>query len=243
MNRTPIEWAEFTWTPVVGCSRRCEWCYAWRMAKRNIWKCQKCREFVPHLHPERLGQPEKRKKPARIFVCPTGDLFDPHVEDVAVCDVLEAMDAAPQHTYLLLTKQPEGSLAWDMRPEYGSKPGKTVHLGVSVATQEDADERIPFLFHCDFTAAVRWVSYEPALGPVSFAKWLSWEKPRIDWLVIGAETGNRKGKVVPKREWIERPLERVGAMPNPVPVFVKDNVVALYPEFAGIRAYPEEVTS
>lgn len=45
-------------------------------------------------------------------------------------------------------------------------PLPNVHLGVSVEDQATADERIPFLF--DVPAALRFVSYEPALGPVDF---------------------------------------------------------------------------
>lgn len=46
-------------------------------------------------------------------------------------------------------------------------PLPNVWLGVSVEDQAAADERIPMLL--DTPAAVRWVSYEPALGPVDFA--------------------------------------------------------------------------
>lgn len=51
-------------------------------------------------------------------------------------------------------------------------PLPNVWLGVSCENQEAADERIPVLLECP--AAVRWVSYEPALGPVRF---------RNDWLL------------------------------------------------------------
>jgi protein gp37 len=52
----------------------------------------------------------------------------------------------------------------------GRWPLPNVHLGVSVEDQPTADERIPLLLQCP--AAVRWVSYEPALGPVMFtSRW------------------------------------------------------------------------
>lgn len=34
MNKTKIEWADYTWNPVTGCLHGCEYCYARRMAKR-----------------------------------------------------------------------------------------------------------------------------------------------------------------------------------------------------------------
>lgn len=49
-------------------------------------------------------------------------------------------------------------------------PLPNVQLGVSVGDQETADVRIPLLLRCH--AAVRIVSYEPALGPVDFESWL-----------------------------------------------------------------------
>lgn len=51
-------------------------------------------------------------------------------------------------------------------PEYKPTwPLPQVWLGVSVENQATADERIPLLLQCP--AAVRFVSYEPALGPVN----------------------------------------------------------------------------
>ena len=63
------------------------------------------------------------------------------------------------------------------------------------------------------------------------------ESPSVDWLIIGAETGNRKGKIVPECKWIASAFDQCREMD--VPVFVKENVVKLYPEFAGIQEYPE----
>lgn len=67
-----------------------------------------------------------------------------------------------------------------------SWPLPNVWLGVSVEDQKTADERIPLLLQTP--AAVRWVSYEPALGPVHFANWLE-SSPRLDWIVAGGESG------------------------------------------------------
>ena len=92
-------------------------------------------------------------------------------------------------------------------------PLPNVHLGVSCEDQATADERIPELLACP--AAVRFVSYEPALGPVRFTlrglpgwdedwkydtlagrEWASprddiepGTSPRIDWVIVGGESG------------------------------------------------------
>jgi protein gp37 len=80
-------------------------------------------------------------------------------------------------------------------------PLPNVWLGVSVEDQKTADERIPLLLQTP--AAVRWVSYEPALGPVGLGR-LVWFKEgfsdpdfqeksmgrsRLDWVVCGGESG------------------------------------------------------
>ena len=75
-------------------------------------------------------------------------------------------------------------------------PLPNVWLGVSAEDQPAADERVPELLACP--AAVRWVSYEPALGPIDFRPWLgqlgelgAWTGfgARLDWIVVGGESG------------------------------------------------------
>ncbi len=45
MNRTKIEWCDYTWNPVTGCYHGCEYCYARRIAHRfarKEWQCKNC---------------------------------------------------------------------------------------------------------------------------------------------------------------------------------------------------------
>lgn len=79
-----------------------------------------------------------------------------------------------------------------------SWPLPNVWLGVSVEDQKTADERIPALMQS--SAAIRWVSYEPALGPIDFYRGgfslleymvspTGTVHEGIDWLVCGGESG------------------------------------------------------
>lgn len=57
------------------------------------------------------------------------------------------------------------------KPEYAPEwPLASVHLGVSVEDQQRADERIPLLLQTP--AEVRFISYEPALGPLDLSPWI-----------------------------------------------------------------------
>ena len=77
------------------------------------------------------------------------------------------------------------SIAGRARPR--GYPLPNLWLGVSVEDQATAETRIPLLLECP--AAVRWVSYEPALGPLDldFAL-LSW-RHLLHWVVCGGESG------------------------------------------------------
>lgn len=176
------------------------------------------------LVPEQLDQPLRWKKPQRIFVNSMSDLFHEKLRDEEIAAVFGVMAAAPQHTFQVLTKRPEWMRQWfewigsraarDVMHEavksvmgYGNprRPGiketrwplHNVWLGVSVENQETADERIPMLLQTP--AAVRFVSYEPALGPVDFSPWLDGQgtqcspkwcrHPFLDWVIVGGESG------------------------------------------------------
>lgn len=122
------------------------------------------------------------------------------------------------------------------RPVLAGEPGwplPNVWLGVSVEDQATADERIPLLL--DTPAALRWVSYEPALGPVDFSVAglpvfccsgtgcgcrglpVHGPPPYLDWIVVGGESG--PGARPFNVEWA-RSVIRQGRDAG-VPVFVK----------------------
>lgn len=170
-----------------------------------------------------MDLPLRWRKPRRIFVNSMSDLFHEAVPDEWIDRIFAVMALAPQHTFQVLTKRPERMCAYLREPDtsarwliqiarHGSLAEKwayqeadaanwmlhgllNVWLGVSVENQEAADARIPLLLKTP--ATVRWVSYEPALGPVRFDEdWLRCEYggtqqcggPYLDWLVIGGES-------------------------------------------------------
>jgi protein gp37 len=217
MGDSKIEWTEKTWNPVRGCSRvseGCRNCYAEREAVRLSGPGRPYEGLVQMAngHPQwtgkvvcdedKLDAPLRWKKPARIFVNSMADLFHPEIPDDFIRLVCRVMQDAPQHVFQILTKRPERMKEWSC---FGKPSMSHVWLGVSVEDQKSADERVPLLMQTP--AAVRWISYEPALGPVSL-EWLS--RPghpdrhfdalsestldgrhsiRLNWVVCGGESG------------------------------------------------------
>jgi len=149
-----------------------------------------------NLLSDRLAQPFRWRNPRRVFVNSQSDLFHKDVPAEYIAVVFLVMAATPRHTYQVLTKR-HGRMRsllnserfFDMMTAAARKayyenllpipgdlgyrwPLPNVHLGVSVEDQDWADKRIPALL--DTPAAVRWVSAEPLLGPVSL------DLPRCD---------------------------------------------------------------
>ena len=199
---TKIEWCTNpdgtkgeTWNPITGCtqiSEGCQNCYAKRMANRLKGRCgyDADNPFNVTLHPERLDEPLRWKKPRRIFVCSMGDLFHPEVRSDFIEVMFGIMSFLPQHTFLVLTKRPwqaeaffrnrtlaqcRQQIYWyfddgvgpteeEVESSCGAWPLPNVWIGVTCETQARADERIPILLQ--IPAAVRYVSVEPMLGPI-----------------------------------------------------------------------------
>ncbi len=105
MTRTSIEWTDFTWNPVTGCSKvsaGCAHCYAERVMKRF----EKERKFTDvQLHEDRLEQPLHWKKPRNVFVNSMSDLFHEAIPDEFIDKMFAVMALAHWHTYQILTKR------------------------------------------------------------------------------------------------------------------------------------------
>ncbi len=188
MNKTSIPWCDYTWGPVTGCtpcSPGCGACYARAMAKRFG------RSFEVTLHPERLEEPLRVKKPSKIFPCSVSDLFHADVPDEFIGHVWDVMLRASWHTFLVLTKRIERGNDFLSR-RYPS-PLPNVWVGVSAEDQKRADERIPVLL--ETPAAVRFVSLEPLLDRVDLSTYM----PGLSLVIAGGESGGP-----PERALVER---------------------------------------
>lgn len=258
MRKSKIEWCEYTWNPVTGCYHNCEYCYARVLTNRfggdvrlnlNDPQCQKIKDgneplymipeqfigangkkvsfpsgFAATLHEYRLNWLENLKIGARVFVCSMADLFGNWVPTDWILKVFSACEDNPRHQYLFLTKNPKRYIEL---AEKGLLPNdKNMWYGTTVTTPETAyfysDEHNTFL------------SIEPILQKFDT------DKPvNADWVIIGAETGNRKNKVIPQKEWIDAIVN--SCRKNNIPVFMKDSLIPIIGEENMCREFPTEM--
>lgn len=252
MNKSGIDWCDFTWNPVTGCTRGCQYCYAAKQARRfcgdvrlNLTSPQITdvggRSYVleqpfmsehnttipfpagfrPTFHRYRLSMPAEKKKPASIFVCSMGDLFRRDVPTRWIVEVFDACLAAPQHNYLFLTKFPERYMELD---ELALLPHESNFWYGTTVTRQRELERISYLP----LSAHRFVSLEPLLEDIGLdlAPKLNPSGPAcaiplVEWVIVGAETGNQQSKQKPRREWLTAILDQTHK--NHIPILLKDS--------------------
>ncbi len=206
MNQTKIEWADCSLNPIVGCPHNCNFCYAIKQAKRQKHRCKLCYEFIPHPHLERLKQINPAQKPKKIFIDSMWDWNSNGVKEEWIMSILKKIKECPQHTFQILSKRPKRY----SRFEYPSN----VWLGTSISTNSD-NYRVHDLLETKLKN-VKFVSIEPIHEKINF--YFS----KIDWIIVGAESGNRIGKIIPEKEWIQSIIEN--ARLENIPIFIKDNI-------------------
>jgi len=188
-----------SWNPITGCtpiSEGCLHCYARRMAKRLAGRYGypvAPHQFLVTWHPDKIEQPLHWQKPRTVFVCSMSDLFHCQLGNSIINHVFHVMvNQAPQHTYIVLTKRAERMAKFLQATRWLDRggaegPAKNVWLGVTAENQHWADERIPYLLATP--AAVRFVSFEPLLGPIFVDARQANLLAGIQWSIVGAETG------------------------------------------------------
>lgn len=254
MKKTKIEWCDATWNPVTGCLHGCPYCYARRIALRfsggegravsesgvlvelETPKRDDHRKilpypygFAPTFHRYKLGFPCRLGKPRVIFVCSMADLFGAWVPREWQREVFEACLATPRHKYIFLTKNERAY--WDMALDgSGIMPsGSGFWYGHTATAQDDVERIAPFTP----PAAYRYfLSVEPLHGPIDLSRFLRMP----EWVIIGAETGNRAGKCAPKKEWVDGIADF--CQKRDIPVFMKDSMLPVVGTDGMLRQFP-----
>ena len=217
MNKTKIEWADYTWNPIKGlCPVGCWYCYARKLYKRFKWD-EKIQFMAIKTGSEYLmgyyNTPAILRKPSRIFICSTMEIFHPMIPKEWRDEIFRRINLFPQHTFIILTKRP----ARIDRPMPDN-----VWLGVTV-TGKLGDDGIRSLCLSDHGARIKFVSFEPLLGDVAMKGWSTFPDyiDKLSWVIIGRLTGH--GHVHdPSRANIKRIVDECRAAN--IPVFLKNNL-------------------
>jgi len=202
-DNTKIEWAQAglgrgaSWNPIrardkasgrrgyhcTHVSEGCRFCYAERFNQRLgtglAYKPGHEAQLHIYLDQGTLMEPMAWKTPRGIFVCSMSDAFGEWVPDAWIDMMVKVAVECARHRFLFLTKRGARMAAYSRAHALPAN----VWCGVSVEDQSSADERLPQL-HAT-RAAIRFVSYEPALADVDFGPQLL----GIDWLIGGGESG------------------------------------------------------
>ncbi|SMC89156.1 protein gp37 [Fulvimarina manganoxydans] len=214
-DQTKIEWTDRTFNPWTGCTKispGCDHCYAEGWSKRSghvrwgnhprkrtteaYWKAplawQKAASgFIA----------ESGRRP-RVFCASLADVFDNQVDPQWRRDLFDLIAATPDLDWQLLTKRPQ-NIARMLPENWGASGWSNVWLGFTAEDQVRFDQRKRFIE--TVPAAVWFVSYEPAIGPLRIAE----ADPAPNWLIIGGESG--PGARPMKAEWVNGVLKDCGA--------------------------------
>jgi protein gp37 len=176
-TNTAIEWTDKTWNPTVGCNKvspGCKHCYAETITKR--FRNHFPNGFAFTLHPERLDEPRRWRKPSRVFVNSMSDLFHERMPLGFLREIFDVMQDCPRHVFQILTKRHERMVELAQQLPWP----ENVWMGVSVEN-EDYTHRVDYLRRVP--AAVRFLSCEPLLGPLEL------NLEGIHWVIVGGESG------------------------------------------------------
>lgn len=260
MNKSKIEWCDYTWNPITGCYHGCEYCYARRIAHR----------FGGYT----VSGGYTRYTPFPGELCALdGPLFIARDDDKTYKAPYPYRFIPTFYKYRLdepqKIKNPSkifvssmGDLFGEWVPEEWIKEvfkachRAPQHTYMFLTKNPDryynyfADSKKPAPKNwwvgasasicntahtrsesLNFMNANTFLSLEPLHENV--AKYIEWEG--IDWLIIGAQTGS--GAIKPKKEWVQRIIDQ--AREHKKPLFLKDNLG--WPE--KIQEWPEVIES
>lgn len=205
-QESKIQWTDHTWNIARGCTKvdeDCKFCYMYRGSLAGTRYDPK----KPTRTKSVFNLPLKIKEPSKIFTSSLTDFFHEDIDPFRD-EAWEIIRKCPQHTFQILTKRPE-RINFNLPADWG-KGWNNVWLGTSVGSNYSR-HRIQQLLDCD-TNGIRFLSLEPLHGPVDL-NFDILDLIRINWVIIGGESGNDNGQYryrECKIEWVESIIREIG---------------------------------
>lgn len=247
ISRTKIDWCTHVWNPVWGCDNSCPYCYARELANRfgkqvalNEYNYG-IQEYEVAENPERLTelklklsnfQPTlllanfDKRFPAEssiIFVNSMSDIG--FWWDFAIQSVFIKIENSPEHIFVFLTKK------YDAYSKIANKRKipENVVCGFTATNNNQYDEAFTEAKRLKEKGQHTMISIEPIHEYIENDCY-----DAFDWVIVGAETGNRKGKIIPEEEWILMIEYNCGS-----PLFEKGSLKNIM-EYDLVQQYPED---
>lgn len=208
-KNSKIQWTNDSWNPWHGCNKvspGCKYCYMYR---DKVFYGQDGK-FVERGKTT-FKQPLKWKDGRLIFTCSWSDWFIAEADEWR-SEAWEIIRQTPRHTYQILTKRPERIK--ENLPDFFDEIVDHVWIGVSVENQ-DFVSRIEFLHDLP---CIKFASFEPLLEEIEWDDTMN----KLDWIIIGGESGNETGEYryrPMELEWADKLVKE--AKSHNIPVFVK----------------------
>jgi protein gp37 len=238
-ENSKIEWCTHTFNPWLGCQKvspGCDFCYAEALLDTRLHAVQ----WGPHGDRRRTSlenwtKPLRWAKAAaaagirhRVFCASLADWLDNRVPQSWRADLAVLIGGTPELDWLLLTKRIEN---YRRLSPWGGPPPRNVWLGVTCEDQERFDQRYPIL--ANIPAKVHFISYEPAIGPLTIRN----AYPAPDWIICGGESGRSARYMDPS--WAGSLLEECETAR--VPFFMKQMTDKTpIPDHLLVRRFPGE---
>lgn len=182
-----IQWCDATWNIARGCTKvddDCRFCYMYRdsfdSTRYNPLNVVRTKTV--------FDLPLKLKEPSKIFTSSLTDFFHADIDGYRN-EAWDIIRKCPQHTFQILTKRPERIME-KLPPDWGDG-WDNVWLGTSVGSNKAAHTRIYELARV--TAKTLFISFEPLWEEIDLNLDIS-TLCKIDWAIIGGESGNETGK-------------------------------------------------
>ena len=207
MQKTKIEWTDYSWNPIKGiCPTGCWYCYARRIYHRFKWNPK------IEIDPNELVNPYRLSNPSKIFLCSTIELFHPDIHPAWREVIFDVVRNCPQHTFQILTKFPQNI----DRPMPDN-----CWIGITVEDGFGLERRVRGFQNVE--AKVKFISFEPLLDRIIWANYLG----GINWVIIGRLTGHGH-RYDPEKRFIETIVQE--AKERSTPIFLKNNLKEIWGE-------------